>query len=54
MKEKEYQETPTGDYVNHPAYLEMRLRMKLTGTASPTEEAWVEALRALLDRLDAE
>lgn len=42
---------PVGDYVYDPPYLEMRLRMALTGTASPSKEVWSSALRGLLDHL---
>ncbi len=42
----------TGGYVNDPPYLEMRLRMLLTGTASPTDEQWGKALKGLLHHLD--
>lgn len=44
---------PTGGYVHHPAYLEMRLRMLLTGTAAPSEEDWTSALKRLLGHLAA-
>lgn len=46
-------DAPVGDYVNDPPYLEMRLRMLLTGTASPTGRAWAESLKRLLDHLEA-
>jgi hypothetical protein len=42
---------PVGDYVYDPPYLEMRLRMALTGTAAPSKEVWSSALRKLLDHL---
>lgn len=42
---------PVGEYVHTVPYLEMRLRMLLTGTASPTEEEWVNALKELLKKL---
>lgn len=48
---KEYSDTPMGGYVNHPSYLEMRLRMLLTGTASPSEEQWAKTLKGLLAHL---
>jgi hypothetical protein len=45
---------PVGDYVNDPPYLEMRLRMLLTGTASPDGRTWGDALKALLAHLARE
>ena len=39
---------PVGGYVDGPDYLLMRLRMLLTGTASPSDENWGEALKRLL------
>ena len=39
---------PIGEYVFGSTYRLMRLRMLLTGTASPTEEQWTEALGELL------
>jgi hypothetical protein len=44
-------EPEIGGYVNDSPYLEMRLRMKLTGTASPSNEEWASALRTLLTHL---
>jgi hypothetical protein len=44
-------DTVMGGYVNKAPYLEMRLRMRLTGTNAPTPEQWVEALSKLLDDL---
>lgn len=41
-----------GDYVYHPPYLEMRLRIALTGRANPSDEQWATALRHLLDNVD--
>ncbi len=43
---------PIGEYVNDPPYLEMRLRMLLTGTASPTDSNWASVLKVLLDELE--
>jgi hypothetical protein len=48
---QDYSDEPVGDYVNDPPYLEMRLRMRLTGTASPTPEVWAAALTKLLEGL---
>ena len=42
---------PVGEYVNDPPYLEMRLRMLLTGTASPDPRTWGDSLKALLSHL---
>lgn len=43
-----------GGYVRSSAYLEMRLRMLLTGTNAPTEEQWADALSKLLSKLETE
>lgn len=45
---------PTGGYVYETPYLEMRLRMALTGSAQmPSDDAWAKALSRLLAHLDA-
>lgn len=44
-------DAPVGDYVYEPPYLEMRLRMLLTGSASPSDRTWAKALTRLLDHL---
>lgn len=44
---------PTGGYVYETPYLEMRLRMALTGSARiPSDDAWAKALSRLLAHLD--
>jgi hypothetical protein len=48
---KEYQEQPVGGYVNDAGYLEMCLRMAITGTAGPSNEQWCEGLKKLLAHL---
>jgi len=40
-----------GTYVYDPSYLEMRLRMRLTGTNAPDKDLWAAALRDLLNKL---
>lgn len=43
---------PVGGYVDGLPYLEMRLRMALTGTAAmPTDDVWARALKRLLAHL---
>jgi hypothetical protein len=44
-------EERTGEYVYQPPYLEMRLRMRLTGKANPSQREWAEALTKLLNDL---
>jgi len=44
---------PVGEYVDDPPYLEMRLRMLLTGSAAmPTDKVWAESLKRLLSHLE--
>ena len=44
---------PIGGYVNGSGYLHMRLRMLLTGSNAPDEDAWAEALHRLLAHIAA-
>lgn len=45
-------DAPVGDYVYEPPYLEMRLRMLLTGSAGPSDRTWAKALTRLLEHLE--
>ena len=45
------EEITLGGYVTGVPYREMRLKILLTGTNAPTEEAWAAALGNLLEEL---
>ena len=47
------EELSTGGYVYESPYRLMRLRMLLTGTNTPVEAAWSDALGNLLQFLDS-
>jgi hypothetical protein len=53
MSTQDIGDLPVGGYVDGPDYLLMRLRMLLTGTASPDGERWAEALKRLLAHVAA-
>lgn len=53
MSVHDQEQAPIGGYVNGSGYLHMRLRMLLTGSNAPDEDAWAEALHRLLAHIAA-
>ncbi len=45
-------EVKVGSFTNSVGYLEMMLRMEITGTNAPTEAEYLAGLKRLLDHLE--